>query len=134
MFPNHWKSVMIFFLLASMFALAGDTNDQLSYCSYVMQQAEAQRDLLRTPTAFGGFTQPETGLPLQIVGGASLGLSECPKEWSNDRCGPQELRTLQDDDVGAAERAVCLGESGKGGADPPDGSDRRRFERPQRPV
>ncbi len=79
MFPNHWKSVMIFFLLASMFALAGDTNDQLAYCSYVMQQAEAQRDLLRTPTAFGGFTQPETGLPLQIVGGASLGLSNVRK-------------------------------------------------------
>jgi hypothetical protein len=66
-------------LSASMFALAGDTNDQLAYCSYVMQQAEAQRDLLRTPTAFGGLTQPETGLPVQILGGASLGLSNFRK-------------------------------------------------------
>jgi len=55
--------------------IAQNPTDALSYCSYVMEQAEAQRDLLRTPVAFGGFTQPETGLPLQIVGGASLGLS-----------------------------------------------------------
>lgn len=79
MFPNHWKWVMTFVLLASMFALAGDTNEQVAYCSYVMQQAEAQRDWLRTPTAFGGLTQPETGLPVQIVGGASLGLSNFRK-------------------------------------------------------
>ena len=79
MFPNHWKWVMTFVLLASRFAIAADTNDQLAYCSYVMQQAEAQRDLLRTPIAFGGLTQPETGLPVQIVGGASLGLSNVRK-------------------------------------------------------
>ena len=34
---------------------------------------------MRTPTAFGGLTQPETGLPVQIVGGASLGLSNFRK-------------------------------------------------------
>ncbi len=79
MFPNRWKWVMTFVLLAGMFALAGDTSDQLAYCSYVTQQAEAQRDLLRTPAAFGGLTQPETGLPVQIVGGASLGLSNFRK-------------------------------------------------------
>jgi hypothetical protein len=79
MFPNNWKWAMTFVLGASAFALAGDTNDQLAYCSYVMQQAEAQRDLLRAPTAFGGLTQPETGLPVQIVGGASLGLSNFRK-------------------------------------------------------
>jgi hypothetical protein len=50
-------------------------NDPLAYCSYVMEQAEAQRDLLRTPLAFGGFTQPETGLPVQLIAGGSLGLS-----------------------------------------------------------
>jgi hypothetical protein len=44
-----------------------------------MEQAEAQRNLLRTPVAFGGFTQPETGLPMQVVGGASLGLSAVRK-------------------------------------------------------
>lgn len=79
MFPNHWKWVMAFVVFASLLAAAADTDDQLAYCSYVMQQAEAQRDLLRTPIAFGGLTQPETGLPVQIVGGASLGLSNFRK-------------------------------------------------------
>lgn len=79
MFCNHWKWGMCFVFAASIFAFAEDTKDQLAYCSYVMQQAEAQRDLLRTPIAFGGLTQPETGLPVQIVGGASLGLSNFRK-------------------------------------------------------
>lgn len=79
MFPNHWKLVMAFVFFPCALAAAADLNDQLAYCSYVMQQAEAQRDLLRTPVAFGGFTQPETGLPVQIVGGASLGLSNFRK-------------------------------------------------------
>ena len=43
------------------------------------QQAQAQRDLLRTPTALAGFTQPETGLPMQVVGGATLGLANLKK-------------------------------------------------------
>jgi Glycosyl transferase family 2 len=43
------------------------------------RQAQAQRDLLRTPTGLAGFTQPETGLPMQIVGGATLGLSNVRK-------------------------------------------------------
>ncbi len=53
--------------------------DQQAYCTYVMEQARAQRNLLRTPTATAGFTQPETGLPMQPVGGASLGLSDVRK-------------------------------------------------------
>jgi len=44
-----------------------------------MEQAQAQRNLLRTPTATAGFTQPETGLPMQLVGGATLGLSDVRK-------------------------------------------------------
>jgi hypothetical protein len=44
-----------------------------------MEQAQAQRDLLRTPNATAGFTQPETGLPMQVVGGASLGLADVKK-------------------------------------------------------
>lgn len=79
MFLNHWKVVMAAALFMSVPALAADQTDQLAYCSYVMEQAQAQRDLLRTPLAFGGMTQPETGLPLQIVGGASLGLSNFRK-------------------------------------------------------
>jgi len=75
MFANLWKWAMPAVLFLTTPVIAQNPTDALSYCSYVMEQAEAQRDLLRTPVAFGGFTQPETGLPLQIVGGASLGLS-----------------------------------------------------------
>jgi hypothetical protein len=75
MFVSHWKLVIAAALFVSGAAQAQNQADPLAYCSYVMAQAEAQRDLLRTPIAFGGFTQPETGLPLQLVGGASLGLS-----------------------------------------------------------
>jgi hypothetical protein len=79
MFLNHWKLVMASALFVASTAWAEDLTDQLAYCSYVMEQAQAQRDLLRTPIASGGFTQPETGLPLQLVGGASLGLSDFRK-------------------------------------------------------
>lgn len=79
MFPNHCTWVMAFVVFISLHAAAADTNDQLAYCSYMMQQAEAQRDFLRSPIAFSGLTQPETGLPVQIVGGGSLGLSNFRK-------------------------------------------------------
>jgi hypothetical protein len=79
MFLNHWKLVVAFVLFVSVLAIAADTNDQLTYCSYVMEQAHAERDLLRTPIAFAGMAQPETGLPTQVVGGASLGLSNFRK-------------------------------------------------------
>lgn len=82
---SHWKWVIPAVLIITASALGQNQlgqsqlgqnqNDPLAYCSFVMEQAEAQRDLLRTPLAFGGFTQPETGLPLQVVAGASLGLS-----------------------------------------------------------
>jgi len=79
MFLNRWKSVLCSILLLAAPTLAADLTDQLAYCSYVMEQAQAQRDLLRTPIAAAGMTQPETGLPLQLVGGASLGLSDLRK-------------------------------------------------------
>lgn len=76
MLLNHCKWVIPVVALALATPLfAQNQNDSLAYCSYVMEQAAAQRDLLRTPVAFGGFTQPETGLPMQVIGGASLGLS-----------------------------------------------------------
>jgi len=53
--------------------------DERAYCSYVTEQALAQRDFLRTPTATAGITQPDNGLPMQIVGGATLGLSDVRK-------------------------------------------------------
>jgi hypothetical protein len=59
-------------------ALAGD-DDQLSYCKYVTEEAAAQRDLLRTPNAIAGLTQPNTGLPTQLVWGVSGSLSNVRK-------------------------------------------------------
>lgn len=79
MFLYRWKLAMAFPVFVSMLALAGEPDDSQKYCSYVMEQALAQRDLLRTPIGFVGTTQPETGLPMQLVGGASLGLSNLKK-------------------------------------------------------
>src|SRR5580658_1983250 len=59
-------------------ARAGD-EDQQAYCKYVTQQAAAQRDLLRTPEAVAGLTQPNTGLPTQIVWGVTGSLSNVRK-------------------------------------------------------
>ncbi len=53
--------------------------DERAYCAYVTEQALAQRDFLRTPTATTGITQPDNGLPMQFVGGATLGLSDLRK-------------------------------------------------------
>jgi hypothetical protein len=59
-------------------AFAGD-EDQQAYCKYVTQQAAAQRDLLLTPSAVAGATQPNTGLPMQLVWGVSGSLSNVRK-------------------------------------------------------
>jgi hypothetical protein len=53
--------------------------DQQAYCAYLTEQAKAQSDLLRTPNALASFTQPDTGLPTQLVAGASLSLSNLKK-------------------------------------------------------
>ncbi|MGD0891752.1 MAG: hypothetical protein ABR923_09485 [Terracidiphilus sp.] len=53
--------------------------DQQAYCSYLTEQAKAQSDFLRTPTVLGSFTQPDTGLPQQLVAGAQLSLSNLKK-------------------------------------------------------
>jgi hypothetical protein len=66
-------------------AFAADTNnnnsnkDQRAYCNYVLEQATAQRDLLFTPDAVAGITQPNTGLPTQLVWGVSGSLSSMRK-------------------------------------------------------
>jgi hypothetical protein len=78
MFCNKWKIAMAVALLFPGLAIAGE-EDPRAYCAYVMEQGLAERDLLRTPTATVGVTQPETGLPMQLVGGASLGLSDFRK-------------------------------------------------------
>lgn len=79
MLLNRWKCVMACTLFIAAPALAADRNDQLAYCSYVMEQAQAQRDLLRTPVASAGFSQPDQALPMQVVAGASVGLSDIKK-------------------------------------------------------
>ena len=53
--------------------------DQQTYCEYLTEQAKAQSDLLRSPNALADFTQPDTGLPTQLVAGASLSLSSLKK-------------------------------------------------------
>jgi hypothetical protein len=76
------KSRFVFLLpvlVISAIAYAQSPGDAEAYCNYLVEQARAQSDFLRTPTASGGLTQPETGLPTQLVGGASLGLSSVRK-------------------------------------------------------
>jgi len=79
MIRNCWKPLLAAGLLCSVPAIARGQQEQQAYCTYLMEQAQAQRNLLRTPTATAGFTQPETGLPMQLVGGATLGLSDVRK-------------------------------------------------------
>ena len=76
---NKWRFALAAALLVPAHAFAGDEKDQQAYCAYVIEEAQAQRDLLRTPTGVVGVTQPETGLPLQVVGGATLGLADLRK-------------------------------------------------------
>jgi hypothetical protein len=53
--------------------------DQQAYCEYLSQQALAQRDLLRTPSAVAGITQPTAALPMQAFWGISTSLSDIKK-------------------------------------------------------
>jgi hypothetical protein len=76
---SPWQFAIAAAILVPTQVFAQDHTDQQAYCAYVMEQAQAQRDLLRTPAAIAGMTQPETGLPLQVVGGATLGLASVKK-------------------------------------------------------
>ena len=76
---SPWKFAIAASILVPVQAFAQNHTDQQAYCAYVLEQAQAQRDLLRTPTGIAGMTQPETGLPLQVVGGATLGLASVKK-------------------------------------------------------
>jgi len=67
-------------LSISTLAVAQNINaDQRAYCVYLDEQAKAQSEFLRSPDALAGFTQPETGLPMQLVVGAQLSLSNLKK-------------------------------------------------------
>ena len=61
--------------LVSVCAFAAEDEDQTAYCNYQMEQAMAQRDLLRTPNSVAGVTQPDTGTPSQLLWGLSNSLS-----------------------------------------------------------
>jgi hypothetical protein len=61
------------------FVFADAIHDGEAFCGYQMEQAMAQRDLLRTPSLVSGVTQPETGLPMQLVLGLSNSLSNDKK-------------------------------------------------------
>jgi hypothetical protein len=70
--------------LLSPAALAADAKDtQISdpqaYCKYLTEQAAAQKYLLLAPDAVAGITQPNTGLPMQLVWGVSGSLSNVRK-------------------------------------------------------
>jgi hypothetical protein len=76
------NSVYLLFLMlfaARLLNAQGSPADAQAYCTYLDEQAKAQSDLLRTPNALGAFTQPETGLPTQLVVGATLSVSNFRK-------------------------------------------------------
>jgi len=82
MFRGFLYPSMVAFLLVSISTLAAAQNtdaDQKAYCVYLDDQAKAQSEFLRTPDALGAFTQPDTGLPVQLVVGAQLSLSNLKK-------------------------------------------------------
>jgi hypothetical protein len=82
MFRRILQPSLLTVLLLSIATFAGaqDMNaDAKAYCVYLDEQAKAQSDFLRTPDALGAFTQPDTGLPIQLVAGAQLSLSNLKK-------------------------------------------------------
>jgi len=66
-------------LISAAFADDIKNADSQAYCKYVTEQATAQRYLLLVPDAIGGITQPNTGLPTQLVWGLSGSLSNVRK-------------------------------------------------------
>lgn len=67
-------------LLLSVAAFAGENDDaQAAFCKYVQEQASAQRDILRTPSAVVGPIQPSTGTAPQLVFGLSSSIADMRK-------------------------------------------------------
>jgi hypothetical protein len=76
---RHPKRLTLTALLLSTTLAHAQQTDQQAYCTYLTEQAQAQSDLLRTPSGLAAFTQPDTGLPTQLVAGATLSLSSFKK-------------------------------------------------------
>lgn len=71
------KSIVLGILIA--IALPAGAQEQQAYCQYLAEQAKAQRDLLRTPSALAGPIQPSTGTPPQMIVGVTESLSDLRK-------------------------------------------------------
>jgi hypothetical protein len=76
---SHVALLLVLPIFTACAAAQSVQSDQQAYCAYLTEQAKAQTDFLRTPTALGSFTQPDTGLPQQLVAGAQLSLSNLKK-------------------------------------------------------
>lgn len=82
MWRNKLKLMVVAVILMGGHLVAEEVTaeqDQQSYCDYVTQQALAQRDLLRTPNAVAGFTQPTADLPTQLFWGVSSSVANIRK-------------------------------------------------------
>ena len=55
------------------------TDEQAAYCTYVVEEASAQRNLLRTPTAVSGVTRSNTGTQPQVYWGITSSLANYSK-------------------------------------------------------
>jgi|SRR5271165_1194448 len=63
-------------LLSSTAVFAGENDAaENAYCKYLVEQASAQRDLLRSPSALVGPTQPGAGTPPQLIFGLTGSLA-----------------------------------------------------------
>lgn len=87
------KAILVFALLTATQAFAqqtqklADTQGVPDFCRYTQEQAAAQRDLLRTPTAEIGPIQPSTGTPPQMVLGVTESLSDLRKSGLTMKVG-----------------------------------------------
>jgi len=75
---RYWKYFVVLFVCGVALA-QNPAADQQAYCAYLTEQAQAQSELLRTPSGVASFTQPDTGLPTQLVAGATVSLAGVKK-------------------------------------------------------
>ncbi len=83
-----WKATLLSIAGAVLLvppALLADENQEAkaAYCKFLTEQAEAQRDLLRTPSAVLDLIQPSTGTPAQVAFGLQTSLSDQRKARLN---------------------------------------------------
>jgi hypothetical protein len=76
MSPALLSAALILLLSSPAFS---QTEEQNAYCAYVQQQAAAQRTLLLTPAAVGGFIRSNIGNEAQLYWGVSNSLANYSK-------------------------------------------------------